>query len=61
MASTAFSLEAAKKSLYNEGVLDLKDKEVGTLVSGMEQNGFAFLSTYGLDYLELYIFKNQVR
>ncbi|KAF2744343.1 hypothetical protein M011DRAFT_470480 [Sporormia fimetaria CBS 119925] len=50
MVSTAFSLDAAVKSINEDGFVDLEDISVGELVSEMEQKGFAFLSMYGLDY-----------
>lgn len=50
MASTAFSLDAAVKSITEEGFVDLEDPSVGELVLEMEQMRFALLSPYGLDY-----------
>ncbi|KAF2177368.1 hypothetical protein K469DRAFT_720701 [Zopfia rhizophila CBS 207.26] len=55
MASTAFSLETAMKSLYEEGFVDLNDPEVGELVSEMEKKSFPYLSPYGLDYCKQYV------
>ncbi|KAI0423662.1 hypothetical protein F5Y09DRAFT_348580 [Xylaria sp. FL1042] len=60
-STTAFSLEAAKKSLYEEGFLDLNDPEVGKLVSEMEQRGFPYLSPYGLDYCKQYALNDTVK
>ncbi len=60
-ASTAFSLEAAMKSLCEEGFIDLDDLEVGELVSNMEQRGFLYLSFYGLDYCKQYVLDDTVR
>jgi len=61
MASTAFSLEAALKSLREEGFLDLNDPEAGELVSEMEQKGFPYLSPYGLDYCRQHILNDTVK
>jgi hypothetical protein len=43
MESTAFSLEAATKSLREDG-LDLNEPTVGDPILGMEQRGFQHLS-----------------
>lgn len=61
MASTVFSLEAALKSLREEGFIDLNDSDVGELVLEMEQRGFPYLSPYGLDYCNRYVLKDAVR
>jgi hypothetical protein len=63
MASTAFSLEAATKSLHEDGFLDLNELEVGNIVLGMEQKGFqhlSLLSPYGLDYYKQYVVDHPV-
>lgn len=59
-ASTAFSLEAVLQSLVEDGYVVLEDAGVGDIVSEMEQNKFAFLSPYGLDYCNRYILNNIV-
>ncbi|PSN58808.1 hypothetical protein BS50DRAFT_580453 [Corynespora cassiicola Philippines] len=46
MASTAFSLEAPMKTLYEEGFLDLDDPKVGELVLEVEQRGFPYVSDF---------------
>ena len=61
MASMGLSLEAAKKSLYEEMFLELNYAEVGELVSQIEQIGFPYLSLYGLDYCKEYVIGNRVR
>ncbi|CAI6336980.1 unnamed protein product [Periconia digitata] len=55
MVSTAFSLDAAVKSINEDGFVDLEDMSVGELVSEMEEKGFTFLSMYGLDYCNNHI------
>lgn len=60
MASMEFSLEAAAKSLTEEGFVDLHDLLVGKHVSEMEQKGFAFLSPYGLEYCDQHVLSNPV-
>lgn len=60
MASTAFSLEAALKSLREDGFVDLYDSDLGELVFEMEQRGFPYLSPYGLDYCDRYVLKDAV-
>ena len=55
MASTAFFMEAAKKSLREEGFLDLDDSGVGNIVLEMEKRNFQYLSLYGLDYCKQYV------
>ncbi len=61
MVSTAFSLDAAVKSINEDGFVDLEDMLVGELVSEMEQKGFAFLSMYGLDYCKNNILGDTVK
>ncbi|KAB2099594.1 hypothetical protein AG0111_0g12091 [Alternaria gaisen] len=58
MASTTFSLEAALRSLDEEGYVVLEDTGVGGIVSEMEQREFAFLSPYGLDYCKQHVLDN---
>ena len=55
MASTTFLMEAAKRSLHEEGFLDLDDSGVGDLVLEMEKRNFQYLSAFGLDYCEQYV------
>ncbi|KAK7177949.1 hypothetical protein PSPO01_15998 [Paraphaeosphaeria sporulosa] len=58
MVSTAFSLDAAVKSISEDGFVDLEDLSAGELVSEMEQKVFALLSLYGLDYCKNNILGN---
>jgi hypothetical protein len=57
------SLDAAKKSLEENGYMILKDPEVGKAVWEMEQRGFhnlSLLSPYGLEYCKVHVFDNEV-
>lgn len=60
MVSTAFSLDAAVKSISEDGFVDLEDMLAGEQVSEMEQKLFALLSLYGLDYCKNNILGNTV-
>ena len=46
MASTAFSLEVAKKSLHDEGFFDFNDSTVGEHISEMERKAFLKLEQW---------------
>jgi len=61
MASTEFSLDAATKSLCEDGYLVLNDPEIGKLVREMEQKGFqhlSLLSPYGFEYCKQHVFRH---
>jgi hypothetical protein len=60
MESTAFSLDAAKKSLLEEGFFDLRDPEVGGHVLEFEQKEFPFYTEDGMAFLKHHILDNPV-
>jgi hypothetical protein len=55
MASTEFSLEAANKSLSEEGFFALEDSVVGEGILEMEKRGFEYFSEYGLDFCKQHV------
>jgi hypothetical protein len=59
MVSTAFSLDAAVKSIKEDGFVHLEDTPVGELVLEMEQQGINFLSM--LDYCKNNILSDTVK
>lgn len=60
MASTAFSLEVAKRRLDENGFFDLEDPAMGEYVWQMEHRGFPFVSEYGLDFCKERVLDDEV-
>jgi hypothetical protein len=56
MAPTAFTLDAARRSLLEEGFFDLNDSTVGDRVLEMERRGFPYLTEYGMDFCKQFAF-----
>lgn len=56
MASTAFKLDVARRSLLEEGFFDLNDSTVGDRVLEMEMRGFPYLTEYGMDFCKQFAF-----
>jgi hypothetical protein len=55
MASTIYTVEAAKETLFEQGFLDWKDLAVGDGITEIEKRGFEFLSEYGLEFCKQYV------
>jgi hypothetical protein len=60
MESTASPLETAKKTLIEEGFVDLGDSSVGQHVCEFEQKEFPFYTEDGMDFLMQHILTNLV-
>ncbi|PVH69048.1 hypothetical protein DL98DRAFT_506210 [Cadophora sp. DSE1049] len=60
MASTEFSLEAANKSLSEEGFFALEDSVVGEGILEMEKRGFEYFSEYGLDFCKQHVLNERI-
>lgn len=56
MASTAFQLDVARRTLLEEGFFDLNDSTVGDRVLEMERRGFPYLTEYGMDFCKQFAF-----
>ncbi|KAJ5556654.1 hypothetical protein N7513_001775 [Penicillium frequentans] len=61
MASTAFTLDIARRSLLEEGFFDLNDSTVGNRVLEMERRGFPYLTEYGMDFCKQFAFDDRIR
>ncbi|KAJ5860645.1 uncharacterized protein N7529_007955 [Penicillium soppii] len=61
MASTAFKLDVARRSLLEEGFCDLNDSTVGDRVLEMEMRGFPYLTEYGMDFCKQFAFDERIR
>jgi hypothetical protein len=55
MASTVFSVDVAKRSLFEEGFFNSKDLAVGEGILEMERRGFEYFLEYGLDFCKQHI------
>ncbi|KAH7108935.1 hypothetical protein B0J13DRAFT_320697 [Dactylonectria estremocensis] len=53
-----FSLEDTKRALSEDGYVEWKDKNLGELVSQLEERRFAFLSRWGLNYCDDHVFND---
>jgi hypothetical protein len=56
MASTALTVDVARRSLLEEGYFDLHDSTVGDRVLEMEKHGFPYLTEYGMDFCKQFAF-----
>lgn len=56
MASSAFTLDVARRSLLEKGFFDLNDSTVGDRVLEMERRGFPYLTEYGMDFCKQFAF-----
>ncbi|CAG8005772.1 unnamed protein product [Penicillium olsonii] len=61
MASTAFQLDVARRTLLEEGFFDLNDSTVGDRVLEMERRGFPYLTEYGMDFCKQFAFDERIR
>ncbi|EED23191.1 hypothetical protein TSTA_066400 [Talaromyces stipitatus ATCC 10500] len=61
MASTALTVDVARKSLLEKGYFDLNDSTVGDRVLEMEKQGFPYLTEYGMDFCKQFAFDERVR
>jgi hypothetical protein len=50
MASTIYSVEVAKETLFKHSFLDWKDLTVRDGIQEIEKKDFEFFSEYGLDF-----------
>ena len=60
MASTAFALEDARKSVLENGFFCMDDAMVGEHVLEMERREFPFSSEYGLEFCKISVIHDTV-
>lgn len=61
MAAGAFTAEAAARALFEDGICNLNEPDIGTRVHEYEQKHFPYSTEYGLDFCKQQVVMNSVR